>query len=57
MSGFLVAHCARDSGGGDGVACLSQKLKVLCAFVNLHSHNTHRQIHRPSYSEDVGIIH
>ena len=33
-----------DSGGGDGVACLSQTHKALCVFVNLHSQNTHRRL-------------
>ena len=41
-SGFLVAHCARDSGGGGGVACWSQTLKVLYDFYRMRSHLTHR---------------
>ena len=40
-SGSLVAHCARDSGGGGGVACLPQCLKALCDFRGIHLHHTH----------------
>ncbi len=54
LSGFLVAHCARDSGGGGSVACWSQTLKTLCKLLYLHSHRTHGQIHRFSYSESTG---
>ena len=36
-----------DSGGGGGVVCLSQTLKALCAFVNLHSHDTHNEHNIP----------
>ena len=46
-----------DSVGGDGVACLSQTHKALCKLLYLHSHRTHGQIHRFSYSENAGAIH
>ena len=38
---MMFVCIAHDSGGGDGVACLSQTLKALCVFVNLHSRGTH----------------
>ena len=42
-SGFLVALCARDSGGGESMACLSQTLKALWKFCNyaLTRHSQH----------------
>ena len=33
----FVAHYARDSGGEDGVVCLSQTLKALCDLLRMHS--------------------
>ena len=42
-----------DSVGGDGWSCLFQTFKVLCDSHQISSHNTHRQIHRPSYSESM----
>lgn len=53
----LVCYCSRsprDSGGEDGWSCLFQTFKVLCDLHQISSHNTHRQIHRPSYSESTG---
>ena len=41
MSGFLVALCARDSGGGSAFCGVTQTLKALCTSVYLHSHDTH----------------
>ena len=52
----LVCYCSRspcDPGGGDSVACWSQTLKALCKLLYLHSHRTHGQIHRFSYSESM----
>ena len=40
-SGSLVAHCARDSGGGSEVCEVVQTLKALCDFRGIHSHHTH----------------
>ena len=41
MSGFLVAHCARDSGGEDDEGYLLQTFKVLYDFYRMRSHHTH----------------
>ena len=50
---MMFVCIARDSGGGGGVACLPQTLKALCDFRGIHSHHTHGQIHRFSYSESM----